>query len=111
MEDGNTRRSFLQMVGASAALGLQGLADAAEKPIQGFEKTPTDPNASKGWQPISDRKIRVGIAGFGVCSFGAAFGFQNHPNVEIVAPKTLQELENQRVVKDQLTELLTQAAR
>ena len=62
MEDGNTRRSFLQMVGASAALGLSrhlsGLAQAAEKPIQGFEQAPTDPSASKNWQPISDRKIR-----------------------------------------------------
>jgi predicted dehydrogenase len=37
------------------------------------------------WQPVSDRKIRVGIAGFGVCQFGAAFGFQNHPNVTVAA--------------------------
>ena len=27
----------------------------------------------------------MGIAGYGVCKFGADFGFQNHPNVEIVA--------------------------
>ena len=37
------------------------------------------------WKPVSDRRIRVGIAGFGVCQFGAAFGFQDHPNVQIVA--------------------------
>ena len=43
------------------------------------------PEASKGWKPVSDRKIRVGIAGYGVCRFGAAFGFQDHPNVEVVA--------------------------
>jgi iron(III) transport system substrate-binding protein len=36
---------------------------------------------------------------------------QKYPNVEIIAPKTLQELEAQRIVKDQLTEILTQAAR
>ncbi len=41
------------------------------------------------WQSISDRKIRVGIVGYGVCKFGAAFGFQDHPNVEIVAVSDL----------------------
>ncbi len=34
---------------------------------------------------MSDRKIRVGIAGYGVCRFGASFGFQHHPNVEVAA--------------------------
>jgi len=59
----------------AAALGVPSQSGAAEKPIQGFETTPTDANASKGWRPVSDRKIRVGIAGYGVCKFGAAFGF------------------------------------
>ena len=27
----------------------------------------------------------MGIAGEGVCNFGSAFGYQNHPNVEVVA--------------------------
>lgn len=86
MHDSSTRRSFLQAVGfGAAALGLQQAAKGEEKPIQGFEKAPTDPDAAKGWQPVSDRKIRVGIAGYGVCRFGAAFSFQNHPNVEVVA--------------------------
>jgi predicted dehydrogenase len=86
MSDSTTRRSFLQAVGlGAAALGLQQAARSEEKPIQGFEKAPTDPNASKGWTPVSDRKVRVGIAGYGVCRFGAAFSFQEHPNVEIVA--------------------------
>lgn len=81
-----SRRTFLRAVGlGAAALGLERAARAAEKPIQGFEKAPEDPNASKEWKPISDRKIRVGIAGYGVCKFGAAFGFQKHPNVEVVA--------------------------
>ena len=73
----------------AAALGFDGRASSEEKPIQGFEKAPEDPNASKGWQPVSDRKIRVGIAGYGVCKFGAEFGFQNHPNVEVAAVSDL----------------------
>jgi len=86
-----TRRSFLQTVGLGAAvLGLTGIAHGAEeKKIQGFEKTAADPAASKNWKPVSDRKIRVGIVGYGVCGFGAEFGFQNHPNVEIVAVSDL----------------------
>ena len=37
------------------------------------------------WKSFSDRKIRVGIAGYGVCGFGTAFYFQNHPNVTVAA--------------------------
>ena len=85
-----TRRSFLHTVGlGTAALGLSQGARAAEKAgekvIQGFEATQEKPDASKGWKPVSDRKLRVGLAGYGVCRFAPAFGFQNHPNVEIVA--------------------------
>ena len=48
------------------------------------------PQRPKGvWKPVSDRKIRVGIVGYGVCQFGAEFGFQDHPNVEIVAVSDL----------------------
>jgi len=84
------RRSFLQLLGTSAAaVGLHQTARAAEpakeKVIQGFEKEPVDTDVSKGWQPVSDRKIRVGLAGFGVCRFAAAFSFERHPNVEVVA--------------------------
>ncbi len=91
MKNSTSRRSFLQALGlGAAALGLPGSAAAAEKkPIQGFEEAPRDPNASKGWKPVSDRKIRVGIVGYGVCRFGAAFGFQNHPNVDVVAVSDL----------------------
>jgi len=81
-----SRRSFVQVAGVGVAWGLGKQAGAEEpKPIQGFEEGKADPNASKGWQPFSDRKIRVGIAGYGVCQFGAAFSFQDHPNVEVVA--------------------------
>ena len=90
MAASTSRRSFLQAIGfGTAAWGLTGAGLAQEKPIQGFEKTPTDPAASQGWEPISDRKVRVGIVGYGVCQFGAAFGFQNHPNVEVAAVSDL----------------------
>ena len=73
----------------SAALALTPTARSQEKVIQGFEQTPTAPDASKGWKPVSDRKIRVGLVGYGVCQFAAAFSFQNHPNVEVVAVSDL----------------------
>jgi len=86
MNDTATRRRFLQAVGwGAAALGLQRTARSERLDIPGFEEKPTSPEASKGWEPVSDRKIRVGIAGYGVCRFGAAFGFQDHPNVEVAA--------------------------
>ena len=85
-----SRRSFLHAVGlSSAALAFEQTARPQEKAIQGFEKAPTDPNAAKTWKPISDRKLRVGLVGFGVCQMGAAFGFQDHPNVEVVAVSDL----------------------
>jgi predicted dehydrogenase len=90
MSDSTSRRSFLQAVGVGATVaGLKGSASAQQKTIQGFEEAQTDPNASKGWKSVSDRKIRVGIVGYGVCRFGAAFSFQDHPNVEVVAVSDL----------------------
>lgn len=85
-----TRRSFFHTMGlGAAALGLPAAAQTEEKPIAGFEKTAAAPDASKGWQPVSDRKIKMGIVGYGLCRFGADFGFQDHPNVEIVAVSDL----------------------
>ena len=85
-----SRRSFLQAAGFGvAALGMEGAVRAQEKPIPGFEESPVDPKVSKGWKPVSERKIRVGIVGYGTCRFGAAFGFQDHPNVEVVAVSDL----------------------
>ncbi|NLX21116.1 MAG: Gfo/Idh/MocA family oxidoreductase [Phycisphaerae bacterium] len=89
MHSFTTRRSFLQAMGASAAFGLTASARSEEKDIQGFERAPANPNASKDWKPISDRKIRVGIVGYGACQFGAEFGFQDHPNVQVVAVSDL----------------------
>lgn len=53
--------------------------------VAGFDETDPGKLQDKPWEPVSDRIIRVGIAGHGVCQFGAAFGFQDHPNVEVVA--------------------------
>ena len=95
---GLSRRGFLHgMGGMGAFLGMGGLADRAAaapegndgKVIPGFEKVQDDPNAANGWQQFSDRKIRVGIAGNGLCSMGSQFSFQNHPNVEVVAVSDL----------------------
>jgi predicted dehydrogenase len=89
-----TRRAFLQATGlGAAALAAHGVAYGAEKVVdkdgkvvQGFEDIQkASSETSKGWKPVSDRKIRVGIVGYGFCKFGAAFGFQDHPNVEVVA--------------------------
>ena len=76
------RRDFLESLGrfslgAAAAVSFSGGAASGR------------PSAEKAWEPVSDRKVRVGIVGYGVCQFGAAFGFQDHPNVEIVAVSDL----------------------
>ena len=96
----SSRRLFLQSVSFGAiALGLQQVGCTAKKSgqqsagnapvIQGFEESPKDIDASKDWVPVSDRKVKVGIVGYGASRFGAAFGFQDHPNVEVVAVSDL----------------------
>jgi predicted dehydrogenase len=82
------RRSFFRVAGMSAAIATLP-AVAADKTIQGFERAKDSSTVHEDWRPISDRKIRVGIVGYGVCKFGSAFGFQDHPNVEIVAVSDL----------------------
>lgn len=86
-----TRRSLMSALGfGGAILAAPGLASSQEsKPIQGFEKAAAGASTSAGWQPFSDRKIRVGLVGHGYCQFAAAFEFQHHPNVEIVAVSDL----------------------
>jgi predicted dehydrogenase len=86
-DHGDTRRNFIQRLGLGvAALGMTATGRAADVgvAIQGFEEM-TDADAYKGWKAVSDRRVRVGIAGCGASKFGAAFGFQDHPNVEVVA--------------------------
>jgi predicted dehydrogenase len=96
MKNKVTRRSFLRSAGIGAvALGLNQVSCSVSKkassqqvivpPVQGFERAADTSEVYKGWKPVAERKVRVGIAGYGVCKFGADFGFQNHPNVEIVA--------------------------
>ncbi len=95
---GGTRREFLRLAGTAGVVwgmsrGSAGGAaepdrppvDAGGKVIPGFEPAKAESSSARPWQPFSDRKLRVGIAGYGLCQFGAAFGFQNHPNVEVVA--------------------------
>jgi predicted dehydrogenase len=77
------RREFLERIG-QVSLGTVAVAGLAGRAALGKESPPQKP-----WQPISDRKVRVGIVGYGVCQFGAAFGFQDHPNVEVVAVSDL----------------------
>jgi predicted dehydrogenase len=82
-----TRRDFLNRAClGTSILGFGGLvARGEEKTIQGFDDTGSNTDTSQKWKQTYDRKVRVGIAGYGVCKFGAAFGFQNHPNVQIAA--------------------------
>jgi predicted homoserine dehydrogenase-like protein len=93
-----TRRTFLRNTGLGAmALGFSTFkactgeenGKISEKPIQGFDETYSNTDTSKPWVQTSDRKIRVGIVGYGLCKFGAVFGFQDHPNVEVVAVSDL----------------------
>ena len=99
-----SRRSFLQHVGlgslgAVAAGGWLSTAgaEAPDAKILGEAGVETSERPKGVWKPVSDRKIRVGIVGHGRCQFGAAFGFQDHPNVEVAAvsdliPKRCDEL-------------------
>ncbi len=101
-----SRRHFIQGMGASAAaLGALSAAsslhaaddlprDAAGNVIPGFGDDPEQPNQvtarnTDKWEQKSDRKIKVGIAGYGLCKFGAMFCYQDHPNVEVVAATDL----------------------
>jgi predicted dehydrogenase len=85
MKHDESRRAFLQAMAAStcvAGLSLQAHT-AQETTIQGFDDTKTTLQKDALWRPFSERKVRVGIAGFGFCKFGAYFGFQDHPNVKV----------------------------
>lgn len=88
------RRGFLKMMGLGSLGAAGGLlpVSAAEPPdakILGAEGVKTTTRPQGTWKPVSDRRIRVGIVGYGVCKFGAAFGFQDHPNVQVVAVSDL----------------------
>jgi len=77
------RRDFLGKLG-KVSLGAAAVGALRSPTVQARAQS-----AEKIWEPVSARKVRVGIVGYGVCRFGAAFGFQDHPNVEVVAVSDL----------------------
>ena len=118
------RRGFL---GAGSALfavaGIAKTAGAAvgegkKEVMQGFNETDAGKLSSVEWKPFSDRKVRVGIAGEGVCNFGSAFAYQTHPNAEVVAVtdlnpekcKQLQERTKAKKTYPSCEELIKNAA-
>lgn len=87
-----TRRSFISATALGAgALSMNSLAtgEVDTKTIAGFGDKKTEVDAAKAWRPVSDRKIKMGLVGYGLCKFAADFSLQNHPNVEIVAVSDL----------------------
>lgn len=91
MDSPPSRRSFLKTAALGAvAMGAASTVESADpQAIQGFEVAPLEGDPSAGWKPVSDRKIRMGIVGYGACKFGARFYLQDHPNVEVVAVSDL----------------------
>ena len=89
MNNPTSRRLFLQKVGLGSlgAVGRRRLARTRPRPKPPMRKdsgaagVKTSARPKGVWKPVSDRKIRVGIVGNGVCKFGPSFGFQDHPNV------------------------------
>jgi predicted dehydrogenase len=110
-QNGLSRRQFMSTAGkwgmALGAVGLAGSAsaergadgrillprDADGKVVSGFEETERGKSYwGEGWQPVSDRKVKVGIAGYGFCKFGSTWFYQNHPNVEVVGATDLDPM-------------------
>jgi predicted dehydrogenase len=101
MKNSIARRSFFRRVGLgsvgalAAGSFLRGAGAAEPADRKSDEKTPgesgvhTSDRPKATWKPVSDRKIRVGIVGYGACKFGAQFEFQNHPNVTVAAVSDL----------------------
>jgi predicted dehydrogenase len=98
------RRQFVKLTGmgiGGSILGAQQKGSAQQKgnkqkvnqpalpDITGFEMAAYDPKDYIGWKPVSDRKIKVGLVGYGTCRMAALFEFQSHPNVEVVAVSDL----------------------
>ena len=100
-----SRRNFIQTLGmGAAAMGAFSMTttsaadnlprDANGNIIPGFGKEDSEIpkhllKTTGEWKSVSDRKVRVGIAGYGLCQFGATFFYQDHPNVEVVAATDL----------------------
>ncbi len=106
MTDFLSRRTFLQRAGAGSlgtVLAGQWVLAADSRPLDakilGESGVQTSARPKGQWKPVSDRKIRVGIVGYGVCRFGAGFGFQDHPNVTVAAVSDLQPERCQELAK------------
>ena len=89
MDSTVNRREFLETFAAGTGLALAQSGKQQRPRIPGFEEEKPNPEDARRYVPISDKKLRVGIVGYGFCRFGAAFGFQDHPNVEVVAVSDL----------------------
>ncbi len=77
-------------IGRRDFLGGLGMISLGAAVARGLSASPVEAGQRrKKWAPVSGRKVRMGIVGYGVCRFGAAFGFQDHPNVEVVAVSDL----------------------
>lgn len=95
-ESSLNRRNFLKLSSLGIGAGMLGFSQIScnskggneQNVIQGFDDTPEEGSVEE-WVSVSDRKIKVGLVGYGVCQFSAVFGFQDHPNVEIVAVSDL----------------------
>ena len=72
---------------ATTALGANAKLprDKYGKIIDGFGDSNPGPLQDKPWEPFSEKKVRMGIAGEGYCNFGSEFGYQSHPNSVVVA--------------------------
>ena len=85
-----TRKGFLGL-GGSCLFGMA-FGAGQDKPMEspgkvmmGYDETDLGQLDPTPWTPFSDKKVRVGIAGEGVCQFGSQFSYQTHPNAEVVA--------------------------
>ena len=82
------RRNFISATAsifAAQAFAAQWKAPEKNVVKGGFDEVASDLDGALPWKPYSEKKVRVGIAGEGVCSFGSAFGYQNHPNADVIA--------------------------
>lgn len=86
-EQRSGRRSFLRNAGTGVVASLVMTPHFSLANVAG-QDAPED-RSQRQWMQKSERKIRVGLVGYGRSRFGAAFGFQNHPNVEVVAVSDL----------------------
>ena len=93
MKSKMNRRVFLGAVASSSFVPYffspAANGDEQSPKIAGFDLTGTEYDPHQEWRPYTDRKLRVGLVGYGVCQFSAEFYFQNHPNVEVVAVSDL----------------------